>query len=78
MMKRFYKKNKQETYLILTIILIALLIGIKNPVFFTASNLAGIIRNLIIDGMVAYAISLELLLAALTFPFRLLPYVLCI
>ncbi len=41
-MKKFYKKNKQETYLILTIILIAVLIGIKNPVFFTAANLTGI------------------------------------
>lgn len=47
-MRHFYKKNKQETYLILTIILIGLLIGIKNPVFFTASNFAGILRNLIL------------------------------
>ncbi len=32
-MKKFYKNNKQETYLIFTMILIAVLIGIKNPVF---------------------------------------------
>ena len=68
-MKRFYKKNKQETYLILTIILIALLIGIKNPVFFTASNLAGIIRNLIIDGMMAYAIMLGIIIGGIDVSF---------
>ena len=68
-MKRFYKKNKQETYLILTIILIALLIGIKNPVFFTASNLAEIIRNLIIDGMMAYAIMLGIIIGGIDVSF---------
>ena len=68
-MKRFYKKNKQETYLILTIILTALLIGIKNPVFFTASNLAEIIRNLIIDGMMAYAIMLGIIIGGIDVSF---------
>ena len=55
--------------MILTIILIALLIGIKNPVFFTASNLAGIIRNLIIDGMMAYAIMLGIIIGGIDVSF---------
>ena len=68
-MRNFYKKNKQETYLILTIILIGLLIGIKNPVFFTASNFAGILRNLIIDGMMAYAIMLGIIIGGIDVSF---------
>ena len=68
-MRNFYKKNKQETYLILTIIFIGLLIGIKNPVFFTASNFAGILRNLIIDGMMAYAIMLGIIIGGIDVSF---------
>ena len=68
-MKKFYKNNKQEIYLIFTMVLIAVLIGVKNPVFFTASNFAGIIRNLIIDGMMAYAIMLGIIIGGIDVSF---------
>ena len=41
--------------------------------FFTASNLAGIIRNLIIDGMMAYAIMLGIIIGGIDVSFPAIP-----
>jgi len=62
-------KLKNEVFLLMTIILLALLIGIRNPVFFTTVNFVSIIRNLIINGIMAFAIMLGIIIGGIDVSF---------
>jgi len=62
-------KLKNELFLLLTIIILALFIGIRNPVFFTTVNFVSIIRNLIINGIMAFAVMLGIIIGGIDVSF---------
>ena len=62
-------KSKQELILFLIIVVIGLGIGALNPVFFTPTNLLGIVCNLVIDGTFAFAVMLGIIIGGIDVSF---------
>lgn len=57
-MKKIFRRN--EFYLILTILLFCLVVEIKSSQFFTPNNLVDLLRSLIVPGMFACGLMLEI------------------
>ena len=53
-MKKFVKTN--EFVVLLTVIGLCLLIGIKNPVFFTAATVVSLMKNCIVMGIMTFGL----------------------
>lgn len=62
-------KSKQELILFFIIVVIGLGIGALNPVFFTPTNLLGIVCNLVIDGTFAFAVMLGIIIGGIDVSF---------
>lgn len=58
-MKKLLKRN--EFFVALTVVLLSLIIGIKNPVFFTAANMVDLMKNSIVPGIMAFALMLGII-----------------
>jgi len=58
-----------ETFVALTVILLCLAIGLRNPVFFTASNFVDLLRNSIVDGIMAFALMLGIIIGGIDVSF---------
>ncbi len=58
-MKRILKRN--EFFVALTIVILALIIGLRNPVFFTAANFVGLVKNSIVPGIMAFALMMGII-----------------
>ncbi len=58
-MKRILKRN--EFFVALVIIVLALIIGIRNPVFFTSTNFVSLVKNSIVPGIMAFALMLGII-----------------
>lgn len=62
-------RQKQELLLLLIIVAIGLVIGTLNPVFFTPANLLGVVCNLTIDGIFAFAVMLGIIIGGIDVSF---------
>lgn len=62
-------RKKQELILFFIIVAIGLVIGILNPVFFTPANLLGIVCNMTIDGIFAFAVMLGIIIGGIDVSF---------
>lgn len=58
-MNKLLKKN--EFYIALSLIAMCLLIGIINPVFFTLANAVSLLKNMIVMGIMSYALMLGII-----------------
>ena len=58
-MKKFMKSN--EFFVALTVLLLCLIIGIRNPVFFTANNAVDLLKATTVNGIMAFALMLGII-----------------
>ena len=57
--KRVLKTN--EFFVAVTVLAICLLIGLKNPVFFTSANAVDLLKNSVVNGIMAFALMLGII-----------------
>jgi len=65
--KKLFKTH--ETYVALTVIALCLVIGIINPVFFSAPNIVNLFRNATVNGIMAFALMLGIIIGGIDVAF---------
>ena len=58
-MKKIVKTN--EFFVAITVVALCLFIGIRNPVFFTGANAVSLLKNSVVDGIMAFALMLGII-----------------
>lgn len=66
-MKKLFKTH--ETYVALTVIALCLVIGIINPVFFSAPNIVNLFRNATVNGIMAFALMMGIIIGGIDVAF---------
>ena len=66
-MKKLFKTH--ETYVALTVIALCLVIGIINPVFFSAPNIVNLVRNATVNGIMAFALMMGIIIGGIDVAF---------
>lgn len=66
-MKKLFKIH--ETYVALTVIVLCLVIGIINPVFFSTANIVNLFRNSTVNGIMAFALMMGIIIGGIDVSF---------
>lgn len=66
-MKKLFKTH--ETYVALTVVALCLVIGIINPVFFSAPNIVNLFRNSTVNGIMAFALMMGIIIGGIDVSF---------